>query len=270
MDTVPPLQLERLGTVPFSHVPENVPEVPVVASDVTRPPPLLSLPGEQSPAGGAGAPPSDEGEYMVDSFSTESNDVEDGDGVSEGDISLLSASTGSTDKAFKFAKEKLAQLRQEALKARQVAFEIPPGEEVNVSYPAESGVVSLFAGSGIPGFQNGPVATARFNRPQGVAITPWTPRTIRYGVCGVVYIADTMNHVIRKVDRAGLVTTLAGDGFPGLVDGAASKSRFNEPCGITVNSEGDIFVTDRCNHCVRKIEMKTLQVSTFVGCGKPG
>lgn len=146
----------------------------------------------------------------------------------------------------------------------------PLGEEVHITYPEEAGIVTTLAGMGEQGRKNGPGATATFNRPQGIAITPWTPRTIRYGVCGVVYVADTMNHMIRAIDREGNVTTYAGDGRPGYVDGGCAVARFHEPCGITVNSDGDIFVVDRVNHCVRMIEMKTKKVSTFVGAPVPG
>lgn len=290
MVSVPPLRLPATGGDGGTLAGLPPPSSTVEGHDSAQAPPTVSSGGPPPalvsgarPAGGAGlANPDPRPHDGVHDSASDSeagasgvggeDDASDGAGSSRSDgaVSLLSASTGSTGRAFRKAKERLDQLRQEALERNLRSFQIPPGEEVNVLYPSEAAVVSTFAGTGEAGCRNGRAEDASFNRPQGVAVTPWTPRTIRYGVCGVVYVSDTLNHVIRKIDRKGTVSVFAGDGKPGYVDGNAPIARFYEPCGLAVNSDGDVFVCDRLNNCVRKIEMKTRKVTTFVGNGRAG
>lgn len=71
---------------------------------------------------------------------------------------------------------------------------------------------------------------------------------------GNVYIADTENHAIRKLDRTGTMTTVAGNGVIGREDGAASAARFYNPLDVAVTAEGVIYVADTLNHVIRKIE----------------
>jgi DNA-binding beta-propeller fold protein YncE len=105
---------------------------------------------------------------------------------------------------------------------------------------AGSGVVGTLAGS-LPGFADGPAATAKLNAPTGVAID----------AKGTVFIADRNNHRIRMLDASG-VTTLAG-GVAGWQDGPATKARFNLPTGIAVDGAGRIFVADTGNQRIRLI-----------------
>ena len=80
---------------------------------------------------------------------------------------------------------------------------------------------------------------------------------------GRLFIADTYNHKIRALDPAtGRVTTFAGDGFPGADDGRGKRARFYEPGGICALGDA-LFVADTNNHCVRRIEIATAQVSTI-------
>jgi hypothetical protein len=113
------------------------------------------------------------------------------------------------------------------------------------------GQVITVAGDGIAGFLDGPAATAKFNHPRGVAVDS----------NGVVYVADTANHRIRKLDpKTKTVTTLAGDGIEGFTDGAAlSAARFSFPSDVAVletNSGATVtvFVADTGNHRVRQIQ----------------
>ena len=81
---------------------------------------------------------------------------------------------------------------------------------------------------------------------------------IPYGVAvdsaGNVYVADTSNHTIRKVTPAGVVTTLAGlAGNSGSADGTGSAARFYLPCGVAVDSAGNVYVADTGNHTIRKV-----------------
>ena len=78
------------------------------------------------------------------------------------------------------------------------------------------------------GFVDGTGAGARFNTPSGVAVDD----------TGVVYVADTGNHAIRRVDPAGRVTTVAGDGVAGWRDGPGRLARFNGPIGVALDRHG--------------------------------
>jgi sugar lactone lactonase YvrE len=110
-----------------------------------------------------------------------------------------------------------------------------------------AGVVSTLAGSaGQAGSADGQGALARFNGPYAIAL----------GRNGNLLVADTLNHAIRSVTPAGLVTTLAGMAqVAGAGDGAASVARFNLPYGVAVAMDGTVFVADSGNHAIRKISI---------------
>ncbi len=92
------------------------------------------------------------------------------------------------------------------------------------------------------GSVDGVGAAARFNNPYGIAVD----------VTGVCYVADSTNHVIRKVSASGAVTTLAGKaGETGLVDGTGADARFLGPLQLALDASGNIYVTD--DYVVRKI-----------------
>jgi DNA-binding beta-propeller fold protein YncE len=95
---------------------------------------------------------------------------------------------------------------------------------------------------------------AKFNFPAAIAIDKDDN----------LYIADTQNHVIRKITPEGTVTTVAGmHGRTGLRDGAAGSALFCEPSGIAVDGSGVIYVADTGNHLIRKIDGGT--VTTAAG-----
>ena len=105
--------------------------------------------------------------------------------------------------------------------------------------------VFTLAGGGIPGHMDGVGTDALFSHPSDVAIGP----------CGSLFVADSLNHVIRKIDMYGEVFTIAGiPGEYGYNDGSAHESLFNSPMGIAVCMDGVIFVADTGNHLIRKIE----------------
>lgn len=120
-------------------------------------------------------------------------------------------------------------------------------------------VVSTLAGNGTYGFADGPAATAQFKNPQGVAVDG----------AGVVYVADSANHRIRKIALDGTVSTIAGDGTPGFTDGVGGQARFNAPRGIAVDQQGNLYVADTGNAAVRFINLGG-QVSTLAGDGTIG
>jgi hypothetical protein len=106
------------------------------------------------------------------------------------------------------------------------------------------GFVTTLAGGGGAGYRDGSAAVARFNGPVGVAVD----------ARGHVVVADTYNDRVRVIDRAGYVSTLAGDGTPGVVDGPAAAARFDTPCGVAVAPDGTVFVADTGNHVVRRVD----------------
>jgi sugar lactone lactonase YvrE len=125
-----------------------------------------------------------------------------------------------------------------------------------------AGVVSTLAGSaGDTGNADGSGAQARFSHPGGVAID----------VAGNLYLADTLNHTIRKVSAAGLVSTLAGSaGLAGQSDGTAGNARFNQPWGIARDAAGNLYVTDTGNHTVRKITSAGVVTTLAGAAANPG
>jgi sugar lactone lactonase YvrE len=106
------------------------------------------------------------------------------------------------------------------------------------------------------GFTDGIGASARFNFPYGVAVDS----------AGNAYVADTMNHAIRKITPAGVVTTLAGNGTRGFADGVGRDASFAEPKGVAVDSAGNVYVADTLNSAIRKITPAGV-VTTLAGNG---
>jgi sugar lactone lactonase YvrE len=108
-----------------------------------------------------------------------------------------------------------------------------------------AGSVSTLAGmAGSRGDADGTGSAARFNYPCGVAVDP----------TGNVFVADTYNDTIRRIDSSGLVSTLAGSaGISGSNDGTGIYALFNQPGGITVDSSGNVGVADTGNATIRKI-----------------
>lgn len=93
------------------------------------------------------------------------------------------------------------------------------------------------------------------------------------GICadgtGNLYVADTANNKIRKISPEGVVTTLAGTGNGALTDGAPSVASFNYPNGITIDANGNLYVTDLFGAAVRKVTTSGV-VSTLAGGGQAG
>ncbi len=107
------------------------------------------------------------------------------------------------------------------------------------------GVVTTVAGTGAKGNKDGNAAQATFNLPSGVAVDG----------SGNIYVADSENNLIRKIDLSGNVTTIAGNGSAGAANGPALSASFDEPMGITVDGSGNIYVADT-NNIIRKISMQ--------------
>jgi sugar lactone lactonase YvrE len=118
------------------------------------------------------------------------------------------------------------------------------------------GVATTFAGSvANTGTIDGTGSAARFNGCNGVAVDSGSN----------VYIADSLNHTIRKVSPAGVVTTLAGSaGVSGTANGTGNTARFNGCNGVAVDSAGTVYVADTINCTIRKVTA-TGVVTTLAG-----
>jgi DNA-binding beta-propeller fold protein YncE len=118
--------------------------------------------------------------------------------------------------------------------------------------------VSTLAGNGISGFADGAATDAQFK----------TPTSLTVDATGNVYVADSYNNRIRKISQVAggtyEVSTVAGDGTAGLVEGPGPTARFNLPEGIAIDASGNIYVGDRGNVRVRKITPAG-DVSTLAG-----
>jgi len=117
-------------------------------------------------------------------------------------------------------------------------------------------------GSGFSG-DFGPAVSAQLNTPGGVAIAP----------DGDLIVADSHNHRVRRVDReTGDILTIAGSGDEGFDGdgGLATKARLNTPSAVAAASNGDIYIADTLNYCVRMIDHTTGFIHTIAGTGTPG
>jgi sugar lactone lactonase YvrE len=105
-----------------------------------------------------------------------------------------------------------------------------------------SGVVTTLAGS-VYGYANGNGTAAKFSYPYGITVD----------ATGTVYVTDAEDNRIRKITIAGMVSTLAGSGIGGFADGIGTTAQFINPCGVSVDAVGSVFISDATNHRIRKI-----------------
>ncbi|WP_248924915.1 stalk domain-containing protein [Paenibacillus hamazuiensis] len=131
-----------------------------------------------------------------------------------------------------------------------------------------SGDVTTIAGNGVQGNKDGSGAEATFYHPMDVAVA----------ADGTVYVADSLNHLIRSISPAGKVTTLNGQServvqvAPGQYvpagdykDGNLASALFNEPSGLAIDSKGNLYVSDSGNQRIRYIDFAQGQVTTVAG-----
>ena len=127
-------------------------------------------------------------------------------------------------------------------------------------------IITTAVGTGERGFagDGGPAARALLNGPFDIG----------FDTGGNLYFSDTFNHRIRRVDaRTGVITTVAGKGEQGLFGRRRAGHRapaFNEPYGIAVDRAGNVYVADRHNHCVRRIDAASGMITTVAGNGAAG
>ena len=126
------------------------------------------------------------------------------------------------------------------------------------------GIIHTLAGNGIAGdtVNGGPATAARLWHPADVAVDKY----------GNVFFVDQDNHKMKRIDTAGIITTIAGTGVPGYNgDGiAADTALLNFPQGIAVDTFGNVYIADFYNSRVRKVDMTTGLISTIAGTGVGG
>ncbi len=118
------------------------------------------------------------------------------------------------------------------------------------------GNVMTCAGAGplAQGFVNGQGSQAKFYRPTSIVFNP---------ADNMMYIADSHNNVIRKMDLSGNVSTYAGTGTPGLVNGSLSQAQFDKPVDLVIHN-GFMYISDSMNNVIRRIDMVNGTVTTYI------
>jgi sugar lactone lactonase YvrE len=117
-----------------------------------------------------------------------------------------------------------------------------------------TGEVTTFAGNGTEGYVDATGTDARLAQPRGMTMDAE----------GNLYVIEYMSHRLRKVTPAGVVTTFAGSGEEGHLDGPAATATFSYPVAATMDAEGNIYISDTGNRCIRRITPDG-EVSTFAG-----
>jgi hypothetical protein len=127
------------------------------------------------------------------------------------------------------------------------------------------GVITTIAGNGTPGVggDGGPATSAQVSNPQSAAVD----------AAGNVYIADTSNNRIRKVAAGtGVISTFAGTGVAGFLGdgGPATAARLYVPTAVAIGAGGHLYIADRYNQRIRKIDLGTGIITTVAGSGGAG
>ena len=122
------------------------------------------------------------------------------------------------------------------------------------------GMVITVAGNGLPGLAG--------DGAQATLAQLWYPHACTVDSFGNLYIADTNNHSVRKVDAGGTITTVAGSGQPGYSgdEGAATSANLYQPAGVAADDNGDIFISDTGNNRIRQVTPDGV-IHTIAGTG---
>jgi sugar lactone lactonase YvrE len=128
----------------------------------------------------------------------------------------------------------------------------PASQSLSLKIPY---VVTTLVGTAGTGYAEGAPSVAKIYYPVGVAADLY----------GNIYIADNGNNRIRKIASDGTVSTLAGSGAMALQDGTGAQASFNCPQALTTDAQGNVFVSDSGNNCIRKITPAGV-VTTLYGC----
>ena len=137
------------------------------------------------------------------------------------------------------------------------------GEQATLAAPATRTIATV-AGNGVAGYSGdkGSAANAQVANPYGLV----------RGLDDALYVCEVDNHVVRRIDREGIISTVAGIGQRGYSgDGdAALRAQLNEPYEIRFDKAGNMVFVEMKNHVVRRVDAKTKIISTIVGTGRPG
>lgn len=127
----------------------------------------------------------------------------------------------------------------------------------------DQGIVTRYAGNGSAGYSGdgGAATAAKLEKPRGVAVDS----------DGHLYIADTLNHCVRKVNAAnGNISTAAGvcenKGYSGD-GGAATTAQMEAPADVAVDADGNLYIADTKNHCIRRVDAAGGFITTVAGTG---
>jgi sugar lactone lactonase YvrE len=152
---------------------------------------------------------------------------------------------------------------------RPLALAVGPAGEIYIAEGnrirevKKDGLIETFAGTGTPGSggDGGPAAQGQLNMPQGLAVDS----------AGNVYIADTLNHRVRRVSADGTITTVAGTGEAGYAgDGKPGRdAKLNLPTGLAIGFGDTLFIADTGNNVVRQIALDGA-IQTVAGTGEAG
>jgi hypothetical protein len=126
-----------------------------------------------------------------------------------------------------------------------------------------TGIITTIAGNGTQGFSGdgGPALSASLYRPNGVFVDS----------SNNIYIADTFNSCVRKINSAGIITTIAGNGTPGYSGdgGKATSALMRTPFAIDMDAAGNLYIADTFNDAIRKVTPAGI-MTTVAGNGTPG
>jgi DNA-binding beta-propeller fold protein YncE len=144
------------------------------------------------------------------------------------------------------------------MRTQRISFVIPCALLLFGNIAAQQRTIATIAGNGTPGFSDQQV-----NNPYGVVIGP----------DGGLYFCDLDNQRIRRLDlKTGRITTIVGNGERGYAGdgGPALAASLNMPHELRFDKKGDLYIVERDNHVVRKVEMKSKRITTFAGTGVAG
>jgi hypothetical protein len=126
-----------------------------------------------------------------------------------------------------------------------------------------NGTLTIFAGGGGFGYSgdHGPATEASF----------WGATGLAFDTSGNLFVADTLNHAVRRISPDGIVITIAGNGTPGYSGdgGPATAAQLQDPEDVAVDRAGNLYIADTSNNVIRKISLNET-ISTFAGNGVAG
>jgi sugar lactone lactonase YvrE len=184
--------------------------------------------------------------------------------VTPGGVITTIAGTGTAGSAGDGGQATSAQLNVPIDVAVDGAGNVYVAEQVGnrVRRIAPDGVITTVAGTGVVGFSGDGLAAT------GAMLA--NPAGLGTDAAGNLYIADLLNHRIRRVSTSGIITTIAGTGTAGFSGdgGQATSAQLNNPFDVAVDAAGNVYIADG-THRVRKVSVSGM-ITTIAGTGSPG